>query len=233
MLRKITMRVFLNRISSKIMLAGAFCLISVLNLSAQTVLLEESFETYPPGTFWSGGGWVYTNDSVTGGAPLISTNVFDGGTQSLMYDEKNDSVYSPLLDVSKTDKIVVTFRVAQTTNLTYKAEELEASSYSWWNDRFDLSARFDAGEKVNIFRDYGILDGHTGYYTGTPLRAARNNGIANGAFIDYEIAINVADYSSIRLNFLGWSIAAGGPRKHYLDTVKVVTVPRGTVMVIR
>lgn len=212
--------------------AGVAWLLSANPLGGQTVLLEESFESFPLGEFWSHGGWSYVNDS-TGWVPSIATNVLEVGTRSIRWADKNDSVNSPLLDVSRTDKIVVTFRVAQTPGLTYRAEEPETSENAWWNDRFDLGVLFDDGAKTNVFRDYGLADGFVGYYTGTPLRAPRNNGVASGGFIDYEIAIDVAANSTVKLNFLGWSIATGGPRKHYLDTVKVVAISRGTMVVVK
>ena len=207
-------------------------LLSATPLGAQTVLLEESFESFPLGEFWSRAGWSYVNDS-TGGTLMVATNVLEVGTRSLRWASKNDSVNSPSLDVSKTDKIVVTYRVAQTPGLTYVANEPETSEYAWWNDRFDLGVLFDGGAKTNVFRDYGLADGFTGYYTGTPLRAPRNNGVASGEFIDYEIAIDVAANSTVKLNFLGWSSAKGGPRKHYLDTVKVVAISRGTMVIVK
>ena len=212
--------------------AGVAWLLSANPLGAQTVLLDEDFETFPLGEFWSHGGWSYVNDS-TGWVPSIATNVLEVGTRSIRWADKNDSVNSPLLDVSRTDKIVVTFRMAQTPGLTYVANEPETSENAWWNDRFDLGVLFDGGAKTNVFRDYGLADGFTGYYTGTPLRAPRNNGVASGEFIDYEIAIDVAANSTVKLNFLGWSIATGGPRKHYLDTVKVVAISRGTMVIVK
>ena len=186
--------------------AGVAWLLSANPLGAQTVLLDEDFETFPLGEFWSHGGWSYVNDS-TGWVPSIATNVLEVGTRSIRWAYINDSVNSPLLDVSRTDKIVVTFRMAQTPGLTYVANEPETSENAWWNDRFDLGVLFDGGAKTNVFRDYGLADGFTGYYTGTPLRAPRNNGVASGEFIDYEIAIDVAANSTVKLNFLGWSIA--------------------------
>ena len=212
--------------------AGVAWLLSANPLGAQTVLLEESFESFPLGEFWSHGGWSCVNDS-SGWVPYVATNVLEVGTRSIRWADKNDSVNSPLLDVSRTDKIVVTFRMAQTPGLTYVANEPETSENAWWNDRFDLGVLFDGGAKTNVFRDYGLADGFTGYYTGTPLRAPRNNGVASGEFIDYEIAIDVAANSTVKLNFLGWSIAAGGPRKHYLDTVKVVAISRGTMVIFK
>ena len=90
---------------------------------------------------------------------MVATNVLEVGTRSLRWADKNDSVNSPLLDVSKTDKIVVTYRVAQTPGLTYVANEPETSENAWWNDRFDLGVLFDGGAKTNVFRDYGLADG--------------------------------------------------------------------------
>ena len=72
MLRKSTMMVFLNRSSSKRVLAGVISLLCVVRLSAQTVLLDESFEAKNHGEYPPAIGWTTPNDD-SGWYPTVST----------------------------------------------------------------------------------------------------------------------------------------------------------------
>ena len=207
---------------------GAILLLGAARLSAQTVLLDESFEEKAAGTYPPATGWTTPNDE-SGWYPTVTTNVFDTGAKSVVFGKNTDSLYSPTLNVANANKVVLTFRVAQVPGLTYYADK----STVWWNDYFEVFASFDGAANVKIFTDFGVLDGYTGYYTGTLLQAPQVNGIAVAGFFTYEIAIKVEPYDSLKLRFRGWQNEADSLRKFYLDTVKVVTLPIGTLLTVR
>lgn len=207
---------------------AAACLVIGMRASAQQVLLSEGFEAYAAGTYPPAAGWTTPNDS-SGWYPTVSTNVQDTGGKSVVFSRYTDSLYSPTLDVSKADKVLLSFRVAQAPGLTYKAHE----TTDWWNHYFDLNAIFDGGATNQLFRDYGVLDGFSGSYSGTALQAPKVTGTAVAGFFAYEIVIDVAQASNLKLRFRGWQIDADASRKYYLDNVSVVVLPRMSVVIVR
>ena len=231
MLRKKAMTVLLNWISSRVVLAGALGLLGVLHLSAQTVLLDESFEEKAAGSYPPATGWTTPNDNSTGWYPTITTNVYDTGSQSVYFPWYTDSLYSPVLDVSTADKIILTFRVKQVAGVTYQSSP--SLGQEWYNDDFDVWASYDDGTNNLVLKDYGLAEGYVGSYTGTPIVTEKVGGTATGDWYSYELKIDVRQASTVKLRFRWWYIDKTSVRKGYLDTVKVVTVPNGTLLTVR
>lgn len=214
---------------------GAILLLGAARLSAQTVLIDESFEAIAsfPLTYTTT-GWMTTNETAGGSAPGISTARAYNGSKCVWFPRYTYPAISPVMDVSRTDSVILTCYVSQVSNTTYVATEKSASN-DWQNDFFDVYAEFDGGIKTLLFRDYGLADGYVGSYNGTTLYTEKVGGVANGEWYAYELKINTKSVSTLRLRFRWWTSDGTNPlvRKGYLDTVKVVTVPVGTVMVIR
>ena len=231
MQRKRTRTVFLAWNRSTKVLGGAIVLLGIMRLSAQTVLLDESFEAKNQGEYPPAVGWTTPNDNATGWYPTVTTNVYDTGIKSVFFTWYSDSLYSPELDVSNVSKVILTLRFSQVAGVTYQSSPL--LDKEWYNDDFSVSAIYDGGTNNLVLKDYGLAEGYVGNYTGEPIMTAKVGGIATGDWYSYELGIDVAEASTLKLRLLWHDIDKTGYRRGYLDTVKVVTVPNGTLLTVR
>ena len=224
-----------SRRSIRSQVAGTGCavvawLLSAGALGAQTVLIDESFEEKSAGSYPPATGWTTVDDNRTGWFPTITTNVYDTGHKSVYFPYFTDSLYSPELDVADVAKVILTFRVKQVAGVTYQSSP--SLDQEWYNDDFDVSASYDGGTNNLVLKDYGLAEGYVGSYTGTPIVTEKVGGVATGDWYTYELKIDVAQASTLKLRFRWWYIDKTSVRKGYLDTVKVVTIPKTTMVVV-